>query len=123
MIHHTKMRTANPLPLFRDQLKEKFGMLSFNCILMNVDLIGIRSLKTGEVVIITYRGKEKTGFMYEGGNLTTAQQKQFFDDAPDDINDLKNFENEMIGRIEILVPPKDNYVFIDENLVEKNNSK
>ena len=58
--------------------------------------------------------------MYEGGNLTTAQQKQFFDDAPDDINNLKNFENEMIGRIEILVPPKDNYVFVNENLVEKN---
>ena len=118
MMNHTKMRTANPLPLFRDQLKEKFGILSFNCILINVDLIGMRSLKTGEVVIITYRGKDKTGFMYEGGNLTTAQQKQFFDDAPDDINDLKNFEKEMVGRIEILVPPKDNYVFIDENLVK-----
>ena len=118
MIHHTKMRTANPLPLFRDQLKEKFGMLSFNCILMNVDLIGIRVCKTGEVVIITYRGKEKTGFMYEGGNLTIAQQKQIFDDAPDDINNLKNFEKEMSDKIEILVPPKDNYVFIDENLVK-----
>ena len=123
MMNHTKMRTANPLPLFRDQLKEKFGILSFNCILINVDLIGMRSLKTGEVVIITYRGKEKTGFMYEGGNLTTAQQKQFFDDAPEDYNDLVKFEKEMVGRIEILVPPKDNYVFINENSVKTNNSK
>ena len=119
MMNHTKMRTANPLPLFRDQLKEKFGMLSFNCILINVDLIGIRSLKTGETVIITYRGKEETGFMYEGGNLTIAQEKQFFDDAPEDYNDLVKFEKEMVGRIEILVPPKDNYVFVNEKLIEE----
>ena len=57
--------------------------------------------------------------MYEGGNLTIAQQKQFFDDAPNDINELKNFENEMAGRIEILVPPKDNYVFVNDNLIQK----
>lgn len=116
------MTIKNPYPLFRDQLKEKFGMLSFNCVLINLDIIGIRSLKSGETVIIIYRGKDKTGFMYEGNKLTPAQQKQFFDDAPEDINDLKKFENEMIGRIEILLPPKDNYVFINENEV-KNNSK
>lgn len=122
MTYLTKMTIKNPYPLFRDQLKEKFGMLSFNCVLINLDIIGIRSLKSGETVIIIYRGKDKTGFMYEGNKLTPAQQKQFFDDAPEDINDLKKFENEMIGRIEILLPPKDNYVFINENEV-KNNSK
>lgn len=113
----TKMRTVNLYPLYREELKEKFGTLSFNCVLINLDIIGIRSLKTGEIVIIIYRGKDKTGFMYEGNKLTPAQQKQFFDDAPEDINDLKKFENEMIGRIEILLPPKDNYVFINENEV------
>ena len=33
------------------------------------------------------------------------------------------FEKEMQGRIEILVPPKDNYVFVDDRIVKPNNSK
>ena len=36
---------------------------------------------------------------------------------------LGKFEKEMQGRIEILVPPKDNYVFVDDRVVKPNNSK
>ena len=35
----------------------------------------------------------------------------------------EKFEKEMQGRIEILVPPKDNYVFVDDRVVKPNNSK
>lgn len=117
------MITSNLFPLFKTQLRERFGYLAFNCELINVDIIGIRSLKTGEGVIITYRGDKKTGFIYEGDKLTLAQQLTFFTDAPDSYSELGKFEKEMQGRIEILVPPKDNYVFVDDRVVKPNNSK
>lgn len=117
------MITSDLLPLFKTQLRERFGYLAFNCVLINVDIIGIRSLKTGEGVIITYRGDKKTGFIYEGDKLTLAQQLTFFTDAPDSYSELGKFEKEMQGRIEILVPPKDNYVFVDDRVVKPNNSK
>ena len=59
----------------------------------------------------------------EGDKLTLAQQLTFFTDAPDSYSELGKFEKEMQGRIEILVPPKDNYVFVDDRVVKPNNSK
>ena len=58
-----------------------------------------------------------------GDKLTLAQQLTFFTDAPDSYSELGKFEKEMQGRIEILVPPKDNYVFVDDRVVKQNNSK
>lgn len=117
------MSASNLFPLFKKQLRERFGFLAFNCVLINVDIIGIRSLKTGEGVIITYRGDKKTGFIYEGDKLTLAQQIKFFTDAPDSYTELVKFEKSMQDRIEVLYPPKDNYVFVDDRIVQPNNSK
>ncbi|AZA49552.1 hypothetical protein EG346_15810 [Chryseobacterium carnipullorum] len=106
-------------PPFRSDLRKQFGYLSFNCTLINLDIIGIKLLKSGEVVAITYRGARKTGFIYEGGKLTDQQVFRAFTDVPLDYNELEKYEKEYLGRIEILAPPKDNYVFVNEQEIMK----
>ncbi|PWN67625.1 hypothetical protein [Chryseobacterium oncorhynchi] len=104
---------------FRSDLREQFGYLSFNCTLINLDIIGIKLLRTGDVVVITYRGARKTGFIYEGGQLTDQQVFRIFTDMPMNYNELARYEQEYAGRIEILAPPRDNYVFISEQEVSR----
>ncbi len=106
-------------PPSRSDLKKHFGYLSFNCSLINLDVIGIKLIKSGEVVVITYRGNRKTGFIYEGEKLTEAQVLRTFSDVPETYNDLEKYEMEYEGRIEILAPPKDNYVFINDQEIKR----
>jgi hypothetical protein len=84
-----------------------------------IDVIGIRIVKSGEYVIILYRGAWKVGFIYEGEKLTEKQILRVFSDVPNNANDLKNYRKEYDGKVEILTPKKDNYVFIGEYLVQK----
>lgn len=107
------MKDSN-FPPSRTELKQHFGYLSFNCTLINLDIVGIRLMRSGEVVVITYRGNRKTGFIYEGDKLNNAQVLRIYTDVPDTWNDLKNYEKAYEDRIEILNPLKDNYVFISE---------
>lgn len=105
-------------PNDKKELREKFGFLSFQTALINVDVVGIRIVKSYEVVIITYFGAWKTGFIYEGGNLTQAQAFKVYSDVPNNYNDLAQWEKSMEGKIEILVPQRDNYVFINDKEVK-----
>ncbi|MEI7486441.1 MAG: hypothetical protein WCJ72_03350 [Chryseobacterium sp.] len=106
-------------PPFRSDLRNQFGYLSFNCTLINLDVIGIKLISSGEVIVITYRGARKTGFIYEGVKLTDQQVFRAFTDIPEDYNELKNYERNFQGRIEILAPPRDNYVFITDQEIKR----
>lgn len=106
-------------PPFRSDLKKAFGYLSFQCSLINVDVIGIRLKKSYEVVIITWRGPQKTGWIYEGEKLTPKQILQLYEDIPEDKNKLEEYEKTYSDKIEILIPEIDNYVFITEKEVQR----
>ncbi|MBO6184232.1 MAG: hypothetical protein J6O88_05980 [Chryseobacterium sp.] len=103
-------------PPFKKDLKNLFGYLSFNVTLINIDVIGIRLLGKfkDEVVVITFRGATKNGFIYEGPGLSMEQAINVYKDVPDDINDLEEYEKRFFGKVEVLVPRKDNYVFIND---------
>lgn len=114
------MRTkfAQWSPLKKD-IKESHGYLSFNCSLINLDVVGIRIIDSGEVIVVFYRGPNKLGYMYEGEKLNEVQAFNLFKLVPENYNDLEEFEK-MDGRVDILAPPRDNYVFInDREVIEK----
>lgn len=100
-------------------LTDRNAPLSFQHCLINVDVIAIRIKRTYETVIIQYIGCWKVGFIYEGGTLTEEQVLRIFKDAPTNRNDLAQYEKQFEEKVDILVPRKDNYVFIGERLVEK----
>lgn len=89
------MSTKTEFPLLKEQLMKDFGYISFQLALANVDIIGIRIVKSYEVVIITFYKNRKTGFIYEGGNLTNDQVFQVFQDVPEDRNQLAVYEKSM----------------------------
>ena len=101
-------------PPYKSCIRKAHGYLSFNCSLINLDVVGISLLKSKEVVVIYYRGAWKRGYLYEGDKLSPQQVFKIFCDVPESADDLEKYEKEYEGRIEILVPPRDNYVFINE---------
>lgn len=117
--------TYSYFPSLKKELKDLFGYLSFNVSLINVDIIGI--MITGqkyknEVVVITFRGATKTGFMYDGSLLSNEQALRIYQDVPDNYNDLEKYKEKFADKIEVLPPLKDNYVFINEmEIIEKEN--
>lgn len=109
------MATLSQIPT-KKELMNWCGYLSFHCALMNLDFVGIRSRKSGETVLITYRGGYKTGSIYEGGNLTREDVNQFFLDAPDYSEDFETDYLPKYGHlVELYYPRKDMYVWINEN--------
>ncbi len=115
--------TQDLLPPSRDELREQFGFLSFHCCLINMDLIGIKSKRTGEVVIILYRSKYKVGFIYEGDKLKDDILYRVYTDAPNDRNNLERWKEKMKDKVEVLIPIKGNYVFINEEEVKEKTIK
>lgn len=113
------MATKTEFPLLKEQLMKDFGYISFQLALANVDIIGIRILKSYEVVIITYSKSIKTGFIYEGGDLTPDQVYIVYKDVPDDRNHLEVYEETMADKVEVLQPPKRNYVFVNDREVKE----
>ncbi len=111
--------TNAEIPLLKDELRKAFGYLSYQLIFSNLDAIGIHIKKSGEVVVITYRGKEKVGFIYDSGNLPENKVINIYQDVPADKNELEAYEKSQDGKIEILVMPKNNYVFVNENEVKQ----
>lgn len=110
-------------PLQKDQLMKEFGYISFQLVLANVDIIGIRIRKSFEMVVITFSKAQKTGFIYEGGNLTPDQVFKVFQDVPTDRNFLEEYEQSLGDKVEIIQPPKHNYVFVNENEVREIKTK
>ena len=113
------MPVKSEIPLLKESLMKDFGYISFQLVLANVDVIGIRINKTWETVIITFRGAMKTGFIYEGGKLSPEQVYWVFSDVPDDRNHLPEYEKRMAEKVEVLIPPKHNYVFVNEREVSE----
>lgn len=117
------MKTAT-LPPYRDDIRKIFGHISFQCLLVNLDIVGIRSRKTNEIIIVIYRGSNKVGYLYESGNLAQQQIFAVYNDAPQNWNDLERWEESMKDKIELLQPPRDNYVFVsDREVVNMNKIK
>ena len=117
------MTNTQLFPLHKAEIIKEFGYISFQLILANVDVIGIRILKSYEVVVITFTKNRKTGFIYEGGNLTAEQVFRVFQDVPEDRNKLPEYEENLGDKVEILHPPKHNYVFVNDNTVQPLKSK
>lgn len=107
----------------KNQLKEKFGYLSFECGFINLDVIGVKLLASNEVIAILYRGAWKCGWIYEGDKLSPDHVMQLYNDVPNSYNDLEVFEKQRESAIEILIPRKDNYVFINDKEVQKTKLK
>lgn len=106
------------IPLLKSDLLKNFGYLSYQLIFANLDAVGILIKSSGEVVVITYRGKEKVGFIYDAGNLPESKVINIYKDVPKDKNQLEAYEKSFDGKIEILEMPKNNYVFVNENEVK-----
>lgn len=117
------MPKSELFPLHKAEIMKDFGYISFQLILANVDVIGIRVKSSYEVVVITFIKNKKTGFIYETGNRSNAQNFKLFEDVPEDRNQLAEFEERMSDKIEILYPPKHNYVFVTDNTVQPIKSK
>lgn len=113
------MATKTEFPLLKEQLMKDFGYISFQLALANVDIIGIRILKSFEIVIITYSKSQKTGFIYEEGNLTPEQVYIVYKDVPADRNLLAQYEQTMADKVEVLQPPTRNYVFVNDREVKE----
>ena len=117
------MTNSELFPLHKEELMKDFGYISFQLILANVDVIGIRILKSFEMVVITFFKNRKTGFIYEGGNLTAEQVFRVYQDVPEDRNNLAEYEKNLGDKVEVLHPPKHNYVFVTDNTVQPIKSK
>lgn len=111
------------IPPMRRDLMEKFGFLSFQCIFINMDVVGIRFFESNEIIAIQYRGGWKCGMIYEGEKFSNALLLEAYNDAPINYNDLEEYEKTHSEFIEILIPRKDNYVFITEKEVQKEEIK
>lgn len=107
------------IPPSRASIMKTFGYLSFECIFLNLDVVGILFRESNEIIAIQYRGGWKCGMIYEGGKFTNTQLLEAYDDVPVLYNDLQTYENSHSEYIEILIPKKDNYVFINERDVVK----
>lgn len=105
-------------PNDKKELREKFGFLSFQTIFINMDIVGIRIVRTGDIVCVLYRGAWKVGFIYEGGSLTPQQVQRVFADVPENYNELDQWETSMNGKVDVLLPMKGNYVFINDEEVK-----
>lgn len=112
------IKTTAEFPIPKKELKERFGFLSFQTIFINMDIVGIRIVRTGDIVCILYRGAWKVGFIYEGGSLTPQQVQKVFADVPENYNELDRWETAMNGKVDVLVPMKGNYVFINDEEVK-----
>jgi len=113
-----KTKHAN-FPPSKSDLMKHFGYLSFHVNLINTDIVGIRLISSGETIVITYRANRKTGFIYEGEKLSSQQVFKVYSDVPETFNELEIYEKQYENRIEILAPPRDQYVFINEMEVRK----
>lgn len=106
------------IPLLKADLMKSFGYISYQLIFANLDAVGVQIKASGEVVVITYRGNRKVGFIYDCGDLPASKVLGIYQDVPDDYNHLEAYEQKHAGKIEILVMPKNNYVFVEENKVK-----
>ncbi|MCO4304727.1 hypothetical protein [Riemerella anatipestifer] len=110
-------------PPYKEDIKREFGYVSFNCLLANLDIIGVRSNRTFEIISVFYRGNIKVGYMYEYKNIPEEEIFKFYNSIPERSNDLKAWAEKLGDKITIIEPPKDNYVFVNDMEVSLVKSK
>lgn len=109
------MHTISPIPT-KQELKNWCGYLSFHTAFYNLDLVGIRLKKSGETIMITFRGGKKTGYMYEGGNLNAQDVLQIFNDVPEFEDDIeKMYEPAFEHLVQVIYPKREYYLWLNEN--------
>ncbi len=76
--------------------------------------------KSGESIYVMYRGATRVGFFYLGRVIKhDALNKIYQKYTPEDYNNLNKYVVENTGRIDYLLPGREEYVFVGERLVTK----
>lgn len=87
--------TNAEIPLLKAELMKQFGYISYQLVLANLDVIGIRIQANFEIVIIIYRAGLKVGYLYEGEVLSKERVFKIFEDVPENKNDLATYEKDL----------------------------
>lgn len=110
--------TKTEIPLLKEELTKRFGAISYQLVLANLDVVGLRIIKSYEIILIAFRGGNKVGYFYEGETLPEEKIFQIFQDVPKSFNDLEHYEKTYEGKIEFLHMPRNNYYIVDESTVK-----
>lgn len=97
-----------------DEMRKMFPAFSLHCSLMNIDIVGIWILKTGQVMTILYRQGEKIGFTYEMEGLTEDKQTRVYKDIPNRIEDLEIWEEKLEGKVQVIRPRREHFVWVKD---------
>lgn len=111
---------TSEIPPLKSELKKAFGFLSFECVFMNIDAVGVLIVKTGQMLVILYRGAMKIGYIYEMEGLSEEKQNKIYQDVPSDRNKLEAWAKDLKGKVQLYIPPKHNYVFVSDDVVTTN---
>ncbi|EKB56574.1 hypothetical protein HMPREF9699_01303 [Bergeyella zoohelcum ATCC 43767] len=95
-------------------MRKMFPAFSLHCSLMNIDIVGIWILKTGQVMTILYRQGEKIGFTYEMEGLTEDKQTRVYKDIPNRIEDLETWEEKLEGKVQVIRPRREHFVWVKD---------
>lgn len=107
------------VPPSKKALRDGFGFLSFNTAFINLDIVVVQFIESGEYLVLLYRGARKVGYLYEGEKFTPKQVFSAYNDAPDNYNELDDYASAYENRIDVAVPIPEKYVFINEQEVVK----
>lgn len=102
-----------------EEMKKQFPSFSLHCSLMNIDIVGIWILKTGQAMTILYRQSLKIGFIYEMEGLSVEKQHKIYQDVPEYFQDLEDWEEKLRGRVQVVRPKLDHFVWLSDREISK----
>lgn len=102
-----------------EEMRKKFPSFSLHCSLMNIDIVGIWILKTGQAMTILYRQNLKIGFIYEMEGLSVEKQHKIYQDVPELFQDLEDWEEKLRGRVQVVRPKLDHFVWLSDREISK----
>ena len=103
-------------PPSRLEIKKRFGYLSFQCSLINIDVYGLEIIKHEDYIILLYQGNKKVGFINECKKLTEEQVFKLYKTIPS-ANELYEFSEKHFDKIKIYNPEPNNFIFISDDVV------
>lgn len=98
----------------KDEMREMFPAFSLHCSLMNIDIVGIWILKTGQALTILYRQGVKIGFTYEMEGISEDKQLRIYKDVPNLLCDLKTWEEKLEGKVQVIRPRLEHFVWVKD---------